>query len=59
MSHCYNPWQLCYLGDNTLDQWFSTFNTVPYVVVTPNHKIILLLLYNCNFATVLNYNVDV
>lgn len=23
-----------------------TFNTIPYVVVTPNHKIILLLLPN-------------
>jgi hypothetical protein len=25
------------------------FNTVPHVVVTPNHKIISLILHNCNF----------
>ena len=25
----------------------------------PNHKIILLLLYNCNFATVMNCNVNI
>jgi hypothetical protein len=41
-------------------QGFSTslmlqpFNTVPYVVGTPNHNIILLLLHNCNFATAMN-----
>lgn len=44
--------------------WFSTFlmmqpfNTVPYSVVTPNHKIDLLLLRNCNFSTVMNHNVN-
>jgi hypothetical protein len=43
-----------------LDQWFSTFltltpfNAVPHVVVTPNHKVILLLLHNCIFATVMS-----
>ena len=37
---------------NYLEQWFSTFlmlqpfNTVPHVVVTPNHTIILLLFHN-------------
>jgi hypothetical protein len=30
------------------------FNTVPHVVVTPTHKIISLLLPNCNFATFMN-----
>ncbi|ERE74215.1 SPARC-related modular calcium-binding protein 1 [Cricetulus griseus] len=35
-----------------------TLNTVPHVVVTPNHKIILLLLHNCNFITVTNFNVQ-
>jgi hypothetical protein len=29
---------------------------VPHVVLTPNHKIILLLLHNCKFATVVNDN---
>lgn len=32
--------------------------TVPRVVVTPNHKITLLLLQNYNFA-VMNCNVDI
>ena len=48
------------------EQWFSAFlmpwpfnNTVPHVVVTSNHKIILLLLHNCNFATVINHNVNI
>lgn len=42
-----------------LDQHFSAFfmllwpfNTVPHVVVTPNHKTISLIFHNCNFATV-------
>lgn len=41
-----------------LDQWFITFlmlqlfNTVLYVMVIPNHKIILLLVHNYSFATV-------
>lgn len=44
--------------------WFSTFlilipfNTVPHVVVTPDCKI-LLLLHNCNFATVMNHNANI
>ena len=48
-----------------LVQWFSTFlmlrffNAVPQVVVTPNHNIILLLLPNCNFATVMNCHVTI
>ena len=48
-----------------VEQWFSTFlilrpfNTVPHLVVTPNHKIILLLIHNCNFATVMNYSVNI
>jgi hypothetical protein len=42
-----------------LKQWFSTFlmlqvfNADPHVVVTPNLKIIVLLLPNCNFATIM------
>jgi hypothetical protein len=35
-----------------------TLNTVPHDVVTPNHKIILLLLLNCNFAIAMNPNVN-
>jgi hypothetical protein len=35
------------------------FNTDPPVVMIPNHKIILLLLHNCNFATVMNHNVNI
>jgi hypothetical protein len=35
------------------------FNIVPHVVVTSNYKLFLLLLDNCNFATVINYNVNI
>ena len=35
------------------------FNRAPHVVVTPNHKIISLLLHNCSFATVMNHNVNI
>jgi hypothetical protein len=35
------------------------FNTVPQVGATPTIKLFLLLLYNCNFATVMNSNVNV
>jgi len=47
-----------------LEQWVSTFlmlppfHTAPCVVVTPTIKLFLLLLHKCNFATVLNYNVN-
>lgn len=47
----------------SLQQWSSTFlrlglfNIVPHVVVTPSHKIMSLLLHNCNLATVMNHNV--
>ena len=40
----------------SLDQWLSTFlmlwpfDTVPHVVLTPNHKVVLLL-HGCNFAS--------
>lgn len=43
-----------------LHQWFSTFlmiqpsNTTPHAVVTPCITIILLLLRNCEFATLTN-----
>lgn len=35
------------------------FNMVPCVVVTPNHKIMSLLLHTCKFATVINHNVNI
>ena len=34
------------------------FNTVPHVVVTLDHETVLLLLHNCNFATVMNCNIN-
>lgn len=48
----------------SLDQLFQSFimlwpfNTVPYVVMTPNHKINFLLLDNY-FATVMNHGVNI
>ena len=48
-----------------LEQWFPTFlmlqlfNTVPHVVLTPTIKIFSLLLYYCNFSTVVNHNVNI
>ena len=35
------------------------FNTVSHVVVTPTIKLSLLLIYNCNFTTVMNHNVNI
>lgn len=46
-------------------QWFSTFimlchlNTVLHAVVTPTTKLLSLQLCNCNFAAVLNCNVNI
>jgi hypothetical protein len=37
----------------------SLFNTAPHAVVTPTHTITLLLLHKCNFATVMNHNVNI
>jgi hypothetical protein len=34
-------------------------NTVPQGAVTPSHKIILLLLHNCNFTSVMNRNANI
>ena len=34
------------------------FTILPYDVLIPKHKIILLLLHNCNFATVMNCNIN-
>lgn len=48
-----------------LEQGFSTFlmlqpsNTVSHVVVTTDYKFISLLLHNCNFASVMNHNVNI
>ena len=47
------------------DQWFSIFLMLCdslilfHGVVIPNHKVILLLLHNCNFATVTKYKFDI
>jgi hypothetical protein len=47
-----------------LNQQFSTclelrfFNAVLHAVMTPNHKMFLLLLYNCNFTTAKNHSVN-
>ena len=38
---------------------FEILYTVPHVMGSPNYKIILLLLHNCNFATVVNCNVNI
>ena len=35
------------------------FNPIPHVMVTPNHKTIPTLLYNCNSAAVTDYNVTI
>jgi hypothetical protein len=35
------------------------FNTVPHVVVTPTRKLFSLAFYNCNFATIMNCNVNI
>lgn len=46
---------------DSLEQWFLTFlmlrplNTVPHVVEISSHRIILLILYNSIFATVMNH----
>ena len=48
-----------------LEQWSSPFlmlrpfNTAPHVVVTPAIKLFSLLLLNCNFATVMDHNVNI
>ena len=38
-------------------QW--PFTLVPHIVVTPNYKIISLLLHNCNFSTVMYHDVEI
>jgi hypothetical protein len=47
----------------TREQWFSTFpmpfDTVSCVVVISTLKLFSFLLYNCNFATVMNSNVNI
>ena len=68
-AQCSGSLQPSAMGASSAVQWFSTFpvlwpfTTVPCVTVTPttphtHHKIILLLLYNFNFATVMNCNVN-
>lgn len=34
-------------------------NTIHHIVVTPNYKIMSLLLHNYDFATVMNHNLNV
>ena len=36
-----------------------TFNAVPHVVVTLTHKVIPLLLHNCNYTTAMNHNINI
>lgn len=36
----------------------EAFNAAPHVCC-PSHKTTVLLLHNCNFATVMNYNVNI
>lgn len=47
-------------GLSAIDQQFPTFLMlgVPHAV-TPNHKIVSLLVHNCNFATVMNHDVNI
>ena len=53
------------LENEHLVQRFPTFsmlqpsNTLPHVVVTPDHKKISLPLYNCEFAAVMNRNINI
>lgn len=35
------------------------FNTVLHVGVTPNHKVISLILDKCTFVTVMNHNINI
>lgn len=48
-----------------LGWWFSTFlmswpfNAVPHVMVTPTIQLFSLLLPNCDFATVMCYNINI
>ena len=48
---------------NSLVQWFSTFLMLqPFntsCCADPNHKIIPLLLHDCNFATLTNRNANI
>lgn len=46
------PWPSAFLR-------LQPFNTVPNVVLTPNHKMFSLPLHNCNSATAMNYNVNI
>lgn len=60
---------MCVLGrcSNSIPSEYFTYNflnlqpftTVPCLVVTPSHKITLLPLPNCNFATAINCNVNI
>ena len=63
-SRCVSP-LLSLMTFFLLLQWFATslmmwpFCTLPHVVVTPNNKIILSPLHNCNFTTVMNHIVSI
>ena len=66
-AHCTGSWHtslflhLLMLVTRLLPKGLTLPNTVLYVVVTPapNHKIISLLPYICDFATATNSNVDI
>lgn len=42
---------------DALSSLLQPINTVPQDVVTPNHKIILLLLHNCHFAVGMKHSI--
>ena len=48
LEHCFLDWLM-----------LPPFYTVPHIVVTFSHKIILLILHNCDFATVMNHIVNI
>lgn len=37
----------------------AAFNMILHVMMTFNHKVILLLLHTCNFANIMDHNVNI
>lgn len=52
-----NHWLIVTLGSGS--PMLQPFNMVLHAVVIPNHKIISLLLHNCNLATIMNHNTNI
>ena len=48
-----------YTNGSQIFLMLQPFHTLPYVLVNPNQKMILLLHHNCNFVAVMNCNVNV